>query len=264
MVQLSVDAAATARKKKPRRAYANRTAIKSASASARRAAVQFAECVVSAPAYEADAGDRIVAALAREKVAGLKRLTPAARLAGRQLEWLMPVIIGHACRGRLIAGKFTQTVPGVMVFILADEKRVATIHVLDQPDMVDRIIEGARVLREFIAEGNSPLHSAVASVIGFFLDEYGGDPGAATKPASAVTASRMVALLFAGFPDEQARQLLDEARESATFGLAPAFIALRGPGAKPSTMAGIWPLLLHLAPYFDSAPLADTQETGRA
>src|SRR4051812_34734470 len=102
-------------------------------------------------AYDEDAGDRIVAVLAQQKIAARERLAPAARLAGQQLEWIMPVILGSGGNGRLIAGKVTRTFPRALVFVLADEQRVAIIHVLDQPNLVEQFVEIARQLRQYIA-----------------------------------------------------------------------------------------------------------------
>src|SRR4051812_18332202 len=103
------------------------------------------------PDYNADAGDRSVAELAQQKVAGRKLLAPAARLAGEQLELMMPEVFAKSPAG-LIAGKYTIAAPGTIVFVLADERRVATVHVLDQPDLIDQLVERAQVIREFIAE----------------------------------------------------------------------------------------------------------------
>ena len=214
--------------------------------------------------YKDDAGDRIIAALREQKPLTQKRLAPAARLAGEQLEWLMPVAFAPTTTG-LFTGKFTTAALGTILFILADERGVASVHVLDQPDLVDRVVERAQALRAFIAEnGSGDMNAAVVSVIGVFVREYGGAPGADTRPATEQAASNMVGALFAGLTEDEARDTLGTAREISKHGYAPAFVALRGPGAKPGTTAGAWPLLLPLAPYLDTALLAAVDAGGRA
>jgi hypothetical protein len=218
---------------------------------------------VSAPAYEADAGDRIVAVRAREKVSTRKRLDAAARLAGQQLELFMPGIIGHDSHGRLIARKFTAVAPGTVLFILAGEQRVATVHAPDQHDLVEQVVGLAGELRQFIWEnGSGPAHWASASVIDLFLHEYGGNPGAATKPAPARAAVNTIRTLFAALTDDQVRLTLGNAREIARHGFCSAFVALLGPGVKSGTSAGCWQLLLHLAPPSVDAALLDATEEG--
>ena len=63
--------------------------------------------------YEADADDRIIAALRARGCAFPDKLEPAARLAGAQLELLKPVVIG-ARAGRIYAGPAVMTKPGAI------------------------------------------------------------------------------------------------------------------------------------------------------
>src|SRR3954454_17711701 len=81
--------------------------------------------------YKDDAGDRIVAALRAHKARAQKRLAPAARLAGEQLEWPMPVAFGTSPAG-MFGGKYTSVPPGTILFVLADERGVATIQMPEQ------------------------------------------------------------------------------------------------------------------------------------
>ena len=82
-----------------------------------------------APAYDDDAGDRIIAALDHLEISVRDQLAAAARMAGRQLEWLMPVVFGDVARGRMIAGKFTTAAPGTLLIVIANSDGVATVHV---------------------------------------------------------------------------------------------------------------------------------------
>jgi hypothetical protein len=139
------------------------------------------------------------------------------------------------------------------------------MHILDHRDLVERFVKTARALCEFIQENiGEPGHGTVASVVDLFLRDHGGDPGTAMKPAPARAATNTVGSLFAGLPDDQVRLTLGNASEIAQRGFAPAIIALLGPAAKPDTIAGIWPLLMHLAPYLDAALLDAAEEGGRA
>src|SRR4051794_16010521 len=52
------------------------------------------------PFYEADTGDRIIAALKEADIAARRRLAPAAQLAGQQLELLQPAVLAHGHRER--------------------------------------------------------------------------------------------------------------------------------------------------------------------
>src|SRR3954469_16369971 len=101
--------------------------------------------------YRDDAGDRIVALLREKKARAQKRLAPAARLAGQQLELMMPCILGTGPTG-MYGGKVSAVPPGTILFIVADEKGVATICAPPKPDMVDYLVAGAREARAFIEQ----------------------------------------------------------------------------------------------------------------
>ena len=163
--------------------------------------------------YDADAGDRIVAMLVQARAVGQKRLIPSARLAGQQLEWLMPAVLAHGINGRLIAGKFTTVVPDTLLFVFADEERVATVRVLNQPNLVEQFVEIAQQLRRYIATNSGNMSGAGVSLISLFLNEHGGAPGAVTPPAPTLSAQNTIGTLFAALTDEEVRRTLGNARE---------------------------------------------------
>src|SRR4051812_26153092 len=104
-------------------------------------------------------------------------------------------------------------------------------------------------------ERGGNVRQAGVTVITQFLREYGGKPGTRTKPAPALGAQNTVGVLLAALSDDEIRNTLPNAREVAACGLCPALVCLVGRGAKPGTNAAVWPMLLALAPYVDTALL---------
>ena len=170
--------------------------------------------------YNADAGDPIVAALEQEKVAPRKRLTAAARLAGQQLELLIPAVLAPTGRG-IVAGKFTAVMPGTLLFVLADKRRLVTLHALDQHDLIEQTIAHVHELREFIRResiGRTP-RGVVVSVIRSFLHEHeraAWGSKQAVLPEEAAT--NTIGTLFAALDDDQIRNALANACEIARLG----------------------------------------------
>ena len=215
--------------------------------------------------YDADTGDRIVAALEYLEIPARDRLVAASRLAGRQLEWLMPAVLGTVARGRMIAGKFTTVAPGTLLIAIANSDGVAAVHVPEQSGLADQLIDRARSIRQYLTDNSvADMRGATATVLDMFVREYGGAPGAVTTPASALIAGNTIAAMFAPMPDEQTREVIGSALEVADAGYCPAIIALVTPGRKPRAISGCWPLLMHLAPYLDTALLDAAEVEGCA
>lgn len=215
--------------------------------------------------YDEDAGDRIVAALEHLEIPARDRLAAAAVMAGRQLELQMPVVFGDVARGRMIAGKFTAAAPGTVLIAIANSDSVATVHVPEQSGLADQLISRAQGLRRYLTEHSvADMRGATATVLDMFVREYGGAPGAVTTPASALIAGNTIAAMFAPMPDEQTREVIGSALEVADAGYCPAIIALVTPGRKPRAISGCWPLLMHLAPYLDTALLDAAEVEGCA
>src|SRR4051794_28600506 len=184
-------------------------------------------------AYDEDAGDRIVAVLDILEIAVRGQLLAAARLAGRQLEWMMPAVLGNAARGRMIAEKFTMAAPGTLLIAIANSDGVATVHVPEQSGRADQLIDRARSIRQYLTDNSvADMPGATATVLDMFVREYGGRPGPVTTPAPALIAGNTIAAMFAPMPDEQTREVIESALEVADAGYCPAIIALVTPGRK--------------------------------
>ena len=178
---------------------------------------------------------------------------------------MMPVVFGDVARGRMIAGKFTAAAPGTLLIAIANSDGVATVHVPEQSGLADQLIARAQSLRQYLTEHSvADMRGATATVLDMFVREYGGAPGAVTTPASALIAGNTIAAMFAPMPDEQTREVIGSALEVADAGYCPAIIALVTPGRKPRAISGCWPLLMHLAPYLDTALLDAAEVEGCA
>lgn len=217
-----------------------------------RVQAERADC----PFYEVDPGDRIIAALEQADVSARKRLAPAARPTGQQLELLMQAILAHDGKDRLIAGKFTMAPPRTLAFVLANQRRVALVQVRDQPDLIEHCVMLAQELCAFAMENGGNVRRAGVTVTTQFLREYCGKPGARTKPAPALGAQNTIGVLLAALADDEIRNTLTNARNLAACGLCPALVCLIGRGAKAGTSAACWPMLLPIAPHLDNELLA--------
>ncbi len=216
------------------------------------------------PDYLLDAGDRIIAELADQAPATQKRLTPAARLAGQQLELLQPVAFGPARGGGMFSGKYAMLPSGALVVVLANEAHVATMHLLPGDGFAEEMAECARQARDYVRENGCTPTGGAASAIALYIGEYGGSPGGETPAAPDHAARNVLVLMFSALPDAEIRQTLNAAMAVTELGYGLAVIALLGPGAKPNTKAACFPMLLPLAPCLDAAVLDAVEEGGRA
>jgi hypothetical protein len=118
-----------------------------------------------------DAGDRLVA-----MNPGRPWFDRAARLAGEQLEWLMPATMGAARRGGLYAGTVVIGAPGTVVFVCSNETKLCTIHLPGKATSVlDQI---ADAVQQHHPEVNFTVPFA-AGAMRMFINKFGAKPGKA-------------------------------------------------------------------------------------
>jgi hypothetical protein len=90
--------------------------------------------------YEDDAADVIRRLLRLYGVGFRKRLDPAVRLAGRQLELLKPAIAAVGAEGTFV-GSVAAAPRGTILIVLADAVKVFTIQLLPAPGGITPVIE---------------------------------------------------------------------------------------------------------------------------
>ena len=121
--------------------------------------------------FDDDAYDRLQQALAG--VPHQSRLDPAARLAGRQLEWLKPSVMNITKLG-FYAGPAAQVERGIMLIVLADQRRVLTLHVGTRDTMAVMAHEVVtNIETHFPSIAGNPAN--VMEVVRQALKKYGGD-----------------------------------------------------------------------------------------
>jgi hypothetical protein len=195
--------------------------------------------------YNADAGDRIMEGLAAKGVEFAAQLAAAAELAGQQLELLKPLAMGG---GRpLYAGPVAAAKPGTILVVLANETKVATIHLLPHPYR-------NAVLHEFICRAEElPVDDQERlALIRDFVEHYGGQPGGDMAPIDNKNEPGALAgALFSG----DCRETFEHLDEVATRGaICPVAVGLIGPASSgtPGTYCAAWPVTFPLAPYLEA------------
>jgi hypothetical protein len=106
--------------------------------------------------FEKDAGDQLVA-----MNSDAPWFNKAARLAGQQLEWLMPVVMGEGRGARLYAGKAVMGNPGTVVFVCSNENKLCTVHLTIEAGGT------AKQVLDDIAKAVGQRYPDVAFTIGF-------------------------------------------------------------------------------------------------
>jgi hypothetical protein len=120
-----------------------------------------------------DAGDRLVA-----MCPDAPWFHKAARLAGEQLEWLMPVAMGTARGGGLYAGKVVMGDPGWVVIVSAGEHKLCTVQFkIDAGGTAKQVFDDiAEQVEQRFPEVVFTVPFA-ASVMRGFINKFGAKPG---------------------------------------------------------------------------------------
>jgi len=200
--------------------------------------------------YEADANERIMAALREGGCAFADKLEPAARLAGAQLETLKPVAAGATGNGRIYAGPVAYARRGSIVVVLATQNKVLTCHLFDEPGRTAAIERYMNRAEELPAESRQ---ESTLSWMRGLVEEAGGAPGGETNLSDPNELAALIGCLFAG---KEARERFYELDAIAAEGkVCPVAVGLIGPpsSGKPGAFCVAWPVTFALAPYIAAA-----------
>ena len=151
---------------------------------------------------------------------------------------------------------------GTILIVLADAKRVATIHVrlgelpdeLPLTEFLDDLVEDVRELmpRDWTA-------GDTLAVIRLVVQQYRERPGKISPAIDPVVLMQIVGSLFAGLPRAERHPMLAALEETARHDVCPAMVGLigRSSSGKAGTYSAAWPLIMPLAPY-----IAAVEESG--
>jgi hypothetical protein len=194
--------------------------------------------------YNADAGDRIMECLAAKGVEFAAQLAGAAELAGQQLELLKPVVMGG---GRpLYMGPAAAAKPGTILIVLANEKKVATIHLFPHPYRNAVIHEFMCRAEELPVDDKERL-----ALIKDFVEHYGSQPGGGIAP---IDNKNEPGALAGALLSGDCREIFEHLDEVAARGkVCPVAIGLIGPASSGAAGAycAVWPVTFPLAPYLE-------------
>jgi hypothetical protein len=226
--------------------------------------------------YEADTGERILAALTRH--GGVPpQLRDAAMIAGEQLEWLKPAKLEayDAICGQypglaelretagpgMVLGHAVASVPsGTVLVVLADTKRAVTIHVPAQQGRREAWSRLAAAGVDWVADNrpaaSGDLRFITLNAMQQILEDHGRRPA---QDAPVLTGSKgewIIGMLLAGLPASQLTAIADGIEQAAERGICPVLIGLKGPASSgtPGLGSGCWPIPLLLAPYDSGNP----------
>ena len=188
--------------------------------------------------FRKDCGDRVV-----EKLTGsslLANLTPAARTAGKQLEWMKPALMVTGRQG-LYAGPAVNVAARTLLTIFADATRVVTIHGVIPPGVsVRAMFDQCIGLAEEIHAGE-PLPPVPGFIVLDMLNTWGGAPGGKTPEVDGPGLSAVLGGALASQRDklQPLVGLIDAVMDE---GICPALVGLLGPATsgKADTYSFAW------------------------
>lgn len=191
----------------------------------------------------------------RQRVAFADNLKPALNLACRQLELLSPAVMGHGKDG-MVASLATHCPKGAWLMVLANQRKVLTIHSLATPECsfltgLENCVRMAQASADVATTGEGVLH-----LINALVNKFGGKPGAKTPRLEGDRLAPMLGALFAPCSPEERADIVKGVETLADAGICPLHVGLVGRGTNKGTMSGVWPLGMPFVPYIDSLGLA--------
>lgn len=196
--------------------------------------------------------DRLTAEV-KARVAFATNLAPALKLACHQLELLCPAVMG-ATRAGVVATLATTVRPGTWLIVLANPRKVMTIHFRAPPEGVTRL----EVIADCVAHMKERLgrhDSDCLRVIEFMADKYGSKPGTRSPSADEQTVMRSLGVLFGAYTSTERNALVAAVEEAIEGDVCPLHVGLTGKGTAKGSLCGVWPLGLPFAPYAESLVL---------
>lgn len=199
-----------------------------------------------------DAADRLQAMLTAHSSAA-KQLFPAAKLAGQQLEWMTPAVMGMGPQN-LYAGPAVTLPIGGTIFLIADRKRVVTMQIIFDSDSIRACLDGmVKHAQELVDNKPTNWTGLIHALMIELLDRAGGKPTKDTPDPGPAGYNLLVGIV-AGLPEATRHSLAGFLEESIAQNLCPSVVGLLGPASsgKPNMYSMVFPLWLPLAPYLDA------------
>jgi hypothetical protein len=185
--------------------------------------------------YSVDCRDRLLGA-------GLPTtLNGAASCAGRQLEWLKPLVMGWRPNGSLVTGLAAWVSRRNLLIVIADGERVAVQSI--RPTTSVAAMFGGTRYGAFCSEW-------IPQSLRTALHEFGHEPARSLPPSSGGMFNLAGALL--AVPEVQ--ELAPALDRMITQDICPVLVGLLGPATsgRPDRFSAAWPVALPLAPYRDA------------
>jgi hypothetical protein len=193
--------------------------------------------------FNADCGERLVAA-------GLPpTLHDAARCAGRQLEWLTPLIMGQRADGWPVAGLAARVARRNVLAVIADGERVAVQEIQPKPGVaIMDMVNEARANMTALFGGFH--HEWIPEILGTALQGCGHPPAAEPPPGT----NRLFNLIGALLAAPEVEGLASALDNMIAQDICPVLVGLLGPATsgRPDRFSAAWPVALALAPYRDA------------
>ena len=207
--------------------------------------------------FDADATSRLLRLLDERNVSCRDLLKRSAAVAGAQLEWAKPSVMGSDKRDhrRIYAGPAVMAPVGTVFLVLADHRKVLTIW-LRHTGTLAEAVEGS------VGYVNAAKDASEASAINWagdhalliadeVIQKYGHLPGKNGVELEPEHNGRIIGMLFAVMPADARADIIKGLEMVVAEDICPAMICLIGKG-RTKGLSGVWPLLLPLAPYADA------------